>query len=290
MARSKTPTHPPPRKLTPEDMRAGITRLERRIAEVQAFAPELFEGDDSELSRLRASVDDALERTFGLGTTEYYRYGDASTFSYTMNFAYPVKLQEKRADLDRCKRNSLALLHEAVRSLKEQLEEIAARPVTVVASGPKAQELSDKVFIVHGHDNEAKQTVARFVTDLGLKPIILHEQASQSRTIIEKLESHSDVGFAVVLLTPDDEGRAKGEDDLKERARQNVVAELGYFVGHLKRNKVCALVKGKIEIPSDFSGVVYVPFESASNHWKVELARELRAAGYAIKMEAILGA
>jgi predicted nucleotide-binding protein len=68
------------------------------------------------------------------------------------------------------------------------------------------------------------------------------------------------------------------------------VAELGYFIGHLKRNRVCALVKGQVEIPSDFSGVVYVPFDAASNHWKLELAKELKAAGYELKMEALLGA
>lgn len=270
-------------------MRAGITRLERRIVEVMAFSPGLFQGDDSELTRLNASVDDALDRTFGRGTPEYQRYRDAANFTYRMNYAYSVPLREKHEDLERCKRNSLVLLEQAVRSLREQLEEIAAVVPTFPASAPKAQELSDKIFIVHGHDNEAKQTVARFVTDLGLTPIILHEQASQNRTIIEKLEAHSDVGFAVVLLTPDDEGRAKGEEQLKDRARQNVVAELGYFVGHLKRNRVCALVKGKIEIPSDFSGVVYVPFEASSNHWKLDLAKELKAAGYNLKVDALFG-
>jgi predicted nucleotide-binding protein len=148
---------------------------------------------------------------------------------------------------------------------------------------------NDKIFIVHGHDNEAKQTLARFISQLGLQEIILNEQASRNQTIIEKLEANSDVGFAVVLLTPDDEGRAKGAAEFQERPRQNVVAELGYFIGRLKRNRVCALVKGDLDIPSDFSGVGYVRFDAASNHWKVELARELKAAGYELRMEGLLG-
>jgi len=148
---------------------------------------------------------------------------------------------------------------------------------------------NNKVFIVHGHDNEAKQTLARFISQLGLQEIILHEQANRNQTIIEKLEANSDVGFAVVLLTPDDEGRKKGAAEFQERARQNVVAELGFFIGRLTRERVCALVKGHLDIPSDFSGVGYVPFDAASNHWKVELARELKAAGYELRMEGLLG-
>jgi predicted nucleotide-binding protein len=108
----------------------------------------------------------------------------------------------------------------------------------------------------------------------------LHEQASRNRTIIEKIEAHGDVGFAVVLLTPDDEGCKKGETP-KPRARQNVVLELGYFVGRLGRDRVCVLRRGDVEIPSDFGGVVYEPFDDGGG-WKSKLAGELEAAEYAI--------
>jgi predicted nucleotide-binding protein len=289
MAKQTLPPPPPSLKLTPDEMRAGIRRLELKIAEVEAFDPNAFDGDDSKLFQLHASIDDALSRTFGRGTPEYNLYDVAASFSYPLNYVRPPPLTEKRDSLAKCKRNSLALLAQAVRSLNEQLEESTL--VAPPSSSPEAKSrgLSNKVFIVHGHDNEAKQTVARFINQLGLREVILHEQVSQNRTIIEKLEANSDVGFAVVLLTPDDEGRTRGETEFRLRARQNVVAELGYFVGHLKRDRVCALVKGEMELPSDFSGVVYVSFDAASNHWKVELARELNAAGYKLKMEALLG-
>lgn len=146
--------------------------------------------------------------------------------------------------------------------------------------------LSRKIFIVHGHDDGAREAVARFLERIGLEVVILHEQANQGRTIIEKVVAHSDVGFAVVLLTPDDEGRAKG-GELEPRARQNVLLELGYFIGRLGRDKVCALKRGVLEIPSDFAGVVWETMDS-NGGWKQRLARELEAAGHSIDWNKVM--
>ncbi len=154
-------------------------------------------------------------------------------------------------------------------------------------SQPKLSRLlSTKVFIVHGHDDGAREAVARYLATLGLEPIILHEQASRGMTIIEKVEANSDVGFAVVLLTPDDEGSTKG-GKLEPRARQNVLLELGYFIGKLGRHRVCALKRGDLEIPSDFAGVVWEKMD-ASSGWKLLLGRELKAAGYSIDWNKVI--
>jgi predicted nucleotide-binding protein len=140
---------------------------------------------------------------------------------------------------------------------------------------------SKKVFIVHGHDNEIKETVARFTEKLGLEPIVLHEQPSKNQTIIEKFERNSDVAFAIVLLTPDDVAVAKNNSEkIKDRARQNVIFEMGYFIGRLGRGNVCAITKGDIEIPSDYSGIIYIPFDG--NSWKLELVKELKEVGLKI--------
>jgi predicted nucleotide-binding protein len=147
--------------------------------------------------------------------------------------------------------------------------------------------LSRKVFVVHGHDEAAREKIARFLERLEFEPIILHEQASRGRTVIEKVEAHSDVDFAVVLLTPDDEGCEKGGTP-RPRARQNVVLELGYFLGRLGRTHVCALKRGDIEIPSDFEGVVYVDFDN-SDGWKQGLGRELEAAGFQFDWNKAMG-
>ncbi|MEI7609531.1 MAG: nucleotide-binding protein, partial [Rhodospirillaceae bacterium] len=140
-----------------------------------------------------------------------------------------------------------------------------------------------KIFIVHGSDEAAKLTAKIFVEKAGLEPVILHEQPDGGKTIIEKFEACSDVGFAIVLLTPDDLGgkASDGKDKLRQRARQNVVLELGYFMGRLQRSRVCALIKGDIEIPSDYLGVVWTKLDD-EGAWKMKLVKELKAAGYEI--------
>lgn len=142
----------------------------------------------------------------------------------------------------------------------------------------------NEVFIVHGHDELAKTKAARFVEKLGLKPIILHEQTNSGKTIIEKIEKYSDVGFGIVLYTPCDKGCVKGkEDNLSNRARQNVVFEHGYLIGKIGRQNVCALVKGEIEVPNDISGVVYVKMDE-DDSWHIKIAKELRSSGYEIDL------
>ena len=137
-----------------------------------------------------------------------------------------------------------------------------------------------KVFIVHGHDEAAKSDVARFVERLGLDAVILDEQPSEGLTIIEKFEKHAtSADFAIVLITPDDVGASiEKKDDLKLRARQNVIFELGYFFHALERKGVCALYKEGVELPSDIYGVVYVLMDEF-DAWQLRLAREMRQAG-----------
>lgn len=145
-----------------------------------------------------------------------------------------------------------------------------------------------KVFIVHGHDNLAKEEVARFVEKLGLEAIILHEQISSGKTIIEKIEEFSNVGFAIVLYTPCDVGYKKdNEKDLKLRARQNVVFEHGFLMGKIGRKNVCALVKDNIETPNDISGVVYIPMDY-HKAWQLVIAKEMRNVGYIIDMNVVV--
>jgi predicted nucleotide-binding protein len=123
---------------------------------------------------------------------------------------------------------------------------------------------------------------------MGFKPIILHEQASSGKTIIEKIEEYSNVGFGIVLYTPCDTGSPKKEVLLfKDRARQNVVFEHGYLIGKIGRKNVCALVKGEIETPNDISGVVYVKMDE-EEAWHMKLAKELKNSGYPVDMNKII--
>lgn len=136
----------------------------------------------------------------------------------------------------------------------------------------------NKVFIVHGHDEELKESVARIIEKQGIKAIILSEQANKGRTIIEKFEDYSDVGGAICLFTADDYGRAKKDSSDTPRARQNVVLETGYFMGKLGRDHVAILADKVIEMPSDLSGVVYTD----TVNWKIDLLKELKAMGYTV--------
>jgi hypothetical protein len=138
-----------------------------------------------------------------------------------------------------------------------------------------------QVFIVHGHDDIAKLEMASFIKSLGLEPIILHLQASSGRTIIEKIEHYSNVGFGIVLYTPCDVGAKVGALASAYRARQNVVFEHGYLIGKLGRPRVAAVVKGKIETPNDISGVVYLALDDQGK-WKDSLVTEMRAVGFSV--------
>ncbi|WP_230971025.1 TIR domain-containing protein [Nitrogeniibacter aestuarii] len=171
--------------------------------------------------------------------------------------------------------------------LLDMLEFGAASSTTssAVPGSPPAARNKRNVFIVHGRDNETKQEVARFIEKIGLKSIILHEQASSGMTIIEKIERYAnDADFALVLYTPCDLGRAVTETKVppRQRARQNVVFEHGYLMARLGRENVCALVKGEIETPNDISGVVYVGFDTYGA-WKTEVVKELVACGYEVQ-------
>lgn len=146
-------------------------------------------------------------------------------------------------------------------------------------------EISNNIFVVHGQDEEMKQAVARTLEKMNITPIILHEQPNEGRTVIEKFTDYSDVSFAVVILSPDDFGYSKKQthENAKLRARQNVIFELGFFIGKLGRNRVFILKKEEMdfEMPSDYNGVVYTSYDK-SGKWILELVRELNTCGYQV--------
>ena len=174
----------------------------------------------------------------------------------------------------------------------DEIEEywVEAGPASSTPALPTADVTpnSKQVFVVSGRDEGTTDTVARFLENLKLDPVILQEQPNEGRTIIEKFEEYAEVGFAVVLCTPDDVGAlATQQDKLQPRPRQNVVLEWGFFLGRIGRERVCALFKGDVEIPSDYSGVIYIKMDD-SQGWQIQLARELRQAGFPVDANRIL--
>jgi len=153
------------------------------------------------------------------------------------------------------------------------------------------QAASGRVFIVHGHDNELKTELEVFLKNLGLDPVVLHREADRGATLLEKFELHSDVGYAFILLTPDEIAYTKDQAAVKEaarktelRARPNVIFEFGYFVGRLGRPRVCCLYKGDVTLPSDLNGLVYKKIVHTVEEQGYGLIRELRAADYSISV------
>ncbi len=276
-------------------MRTGVERLSRRIADLKAFdVSSITQSRDPGVLALEASIDETLQRVFGAGTIEKRRYSGAATLhrlAVAMSSSFgrghsgpsPNQIQGEFVDL---RTKSIALLGQAIKGLEEEIAQSNEPFVPVVL--PAEQRLpTRKVFIVHGHEGEPREAVAGFLRKIHFTPVILGEQTNQGRTIVEKFEDHSDVDFAIVLLTPDDVGGPKGGDQ-QPRARQNVILELGYFIGKLGRKNVCAIKIGDLEIPSDFIGVVWTPFDP-HGAWRTALAKELRDAGHEIDWNQVMG-
>lgn len=282
MARAKPPvTFAPRPELSIHDLERAIKLIEDRISELEQFDIKKVTSSTPELLALSNSIASTLERAFGENTSAYQRYSTATKLQYvTMAFSMDgySRTIDYQTPTARNITQSIALLRSAQGELREDLEYRQARESDTQSAKPTAVRLSNRVFVVHGHDEAALHSLARFLEKLGLEAIVLREQPDQGRTIIEKFEAMAaEVGFAVVLLTPDDLGGAVKSESPDPRARQNVVFELGYFAGKLGRGRVCLLRKGYVEVPSDLYGVIYTDMDAADG-WQTKLVRELKAA------------
>ena len=230
---------------------------------------------DPNFRKWKRDTEVAIEHIFGKGT----RHG---TDFFRIQFFYP-NMRATKGDHQQAYLKGLTEAPSILQSFIDEINEYWPDEMPQ-ATAPTPTAIGTDIFIVHGHDGSAKQTVARFIEKLKLRPIILHEQPNKGRTIIEKFEDHADVGFAVVLMTPDDVGAlAEEKDKLNPRARQNVILELGFFLGKLGRKHVCALYKENVEMPSDYKGVLFIPMDK-NNGWQLSLAKEIKAAGISIDL------
>jgi predicted nucleotide-binding protein len=176
-----------------------------------------------------------------------------------------------------------------LRSCWEQVTMLTVAAAYATPASPvPVRKHGDEIFLVHGQNEKFRESVARFLEKLDLSVTILHEKPNKGRTIIEKFSDYSNVGFAVVLLTADDRGGARDRpyEEQQLRARQNVLLELGFFLGSLGRGKVCALCEDGVEIPSDYHGVLFVPLDK-EGAWRLRLAREIKEAGIPLDMNKV---
>ena len=275
-------------------------RIQKQIEEGQQFHDRQIYSDDELLYDAMLEADnwsnyntDLLLKLFGeLESTGHYIDRAYNQYSYSFS-DYEIKNLEYEV---REHKRSIVITINSLKGIQKRLElyaellDVQGAPANEETSDNSAGTSGDDVFIVHGRDEAAKHAIARFVEGLDLKTIILDEQPDAGLTIIEKFEREArNVGFAIVLLTPDDIGTLKDEADeqLKFRARQNVIFELGYFMGKLGRKKVHLLIKGEIENPSDLNGILYASMNNP-NEWQLKLARRMKQAELPIDPEKLL--
>jgi len=217
-----------------------------------------------------------LEKAFGVNSPNVSNVLSGGVYAVSFN-ATEEYFEERRSEN---LQTQLKKIEGLIELLNTEIQLSEGEPIQ-----NRPTEFGHKVFLVHGHDMAALHETARFLEKLNQDVIILHEQPNQGKTIIEKFVEYSEVGFAVVLLTPDDRGGTFSTtlENQVPRARQNVIFELGYFIGKLGRNRVCALYSPGVEIPSDYSGVLFIELDDRGA-WRLSLAREMKAAGFKIDM------
>ena len=283
--RKPTAEVPPPELVVTREDAAG--RILKQIAIGQELHDRIIQSDSeldraqNERSKWSSYNSELLTRIFSNRSIvdEYNRFFGAVHY---MNPTLRQKIGEFQQSVD----DQVTRL-EAIHGRLDLIPVAGRSAVGQVSTGIVA---NNDVFIVHGHNEAAKDQVSRFVEMLGLGAIVLREKPNSGRTIIEKfVDIASTAGFAVILLTADDRGGPKSEshEDQQPRARQNVILELGFFLGRLGRNRVCALYEAGVEVPSDYQGVLFVKLDEGGA-WRWELAREMKSAGMPIDMNRVI--
>lgn len=210
-------------------------------------------------------------------------FGEGSAHDNALETALDVRvIGNGSREFEQCKNYIVSTLQTAIETLKNDVfNELNSSE----AEAPGT--FSNKVFVVHGHDDTAKSELEIFLTEIGLDPIVLHRQADEGQTIIEKFEKHADVSYAFILLTPDEVTYLKDQESLSDndrkkelRARPNVIFEFGYFVGRLDRSRACCLHTGNVALPTDISGMVYKTFTKSIEEVAYAIIKDLKAAGY----------
>ena len=244
-------------------------KLKEIIDEIPLLISANIPSSDARFQAWKSKAERFLIRKYGKDSYEHIRFSKTH-FSL---LAYPLNTPE--SDFIRACQSGLKTTQAIFQIyIDEMIEE--ATPT----STPVQPMNYERVFIVHGHDGELKQSVARIIEKQGIEAVILTEQANQGKTIIEKFEDYSDVGGVICLFTADDIGRTKTESSDHCRARQNVVFETGYFIGKLGRDHIVILADKGLEMPSDLSGVV----RTNTDNWQFDLLKELKTMGYAIDL------
>ena len=222
------------------------------------------------------SAKESVKEEASIWKNQCVLYIDAMKVSSTIKSRFNLEAMNfiRRSDYDLYRMDEMLSILKALVPPK-----IESNITEVKQNTPK----NNNIFIVHGHNKKLINEVKNVLYELGLKPTVLNEEPNGGKTIIEKFEEKSkEANYAIILMTADDEGKAKNEKEFNPRARQNVILEMGYFMSSLKRSNVFLLLDGEIELPSDIKGVGY---SSINENWKLMLVKELRNCGYKVSAD-----
>ena len=261
--------------------RPDKTRAKGRLQRALDAIPDLkqLRRGAPEFEKWHRDTKVAIANTFGDSSSHLKEFADIRFLSLIITWDGTSESRDREAYLSGLG-STTAILQSMIEEVEEYWGDDNQPPNSSEVLETSQRTNTNQVFIIHGRDHGTRDTVTRFVEGLGLEAVILQEQPDQGRTIIEKFEQCAQGDFALALFTPDDVG-GRDDDALQPRARQNVIFEFGYFIGKFGRDRVRALVKGNPEIPSDYSGVIYIPLDE-SEGWKMTLIREMRSAGFDI--------
>jgi predicted nucleotide-binding protein len=268
------------------------SRIEERIQKGRELRSTVirshdhFEATQNEYYKWNSFNTELLNRIFTTGefADEYTSWVGVGLISVN-----EPPLNEKVSDLVKDINGKIHRLDSIIERL-ELIPLVGSTPVTPGLQTPNTQLVrTNKVFIVHGHDELSKTSLEVLLREFGLEPVVLHRQADEGLTVIEKFEKHSDVGYAFIVLTPDEIAYLKA-DDVKDdaqrkkekRARPNVIFEFGYFVGKLGRSRVCCLHTGDVSLPSDVNGMIYKKYVASVEEVALSIIKDLNASGYRI--------
>lgn len=239
-----------------------MSRLEKFVKEAEEFCEKDITSSDPEFIAWNNSLIRFMEKNYGDNSTTTKNFKDRK---YSLSIWVGGT---PNSEFVKAYKRDMKITSNELKILLEEENDI-------IKPSENKNINTKKVFIVHGRDDSKKYELSGFLYEQGLQPIILHEQVNNGKTIIEKIENNSDVACAIILLTPDDEGKLKSSNnDLKTRARQNVIFEAGYFMGKLGRNRTI-LLSGVEETMSDIDGIVYLDI----NNYKSSLLKELKELG-----------
>lgn len=264
-------------------MENAKSSLEKLLTTGEIFTYENF-SSKSEYGFPDAFTPDWVAWTARVSSVTLKLFGEESAVSRILDTARAVRIiGNGEGEFKHAKAHYMGALESALSVLSEDtFGELLSRRNAIAP-----HDLTNKVFVVHGHDAVAKNELETLLREMGLEPVVLHRQVDAGKTIIEKFEEHADVGFAFILLTPDEIAFLAIESELPEseraieyRARPNVIFEFGYFVGKIGRNRTCCIYRGDTVPPSDLNGLLYKKYTSSIEEVAYGIQKELKAAGY----------